>query len=189
MHTDCNGGLHLGFLQLQRATLAHAQNHQFFSVVDHHSHERPGRRPVAAPRGGGAFGAIPPDVGLAPPLKIGSTYARTQPSDDGGSFFSDCGPLPVPSSLPFFYLPSHPFSPPLDCLHLPSFISHPFLLPTFCLSLPAPPILRPLSPSLPSFSLPPLRSRPLKSSSEAWRSAVSSLSGVWGSDGQLTKNF
>ena len=154
MHTDCNGGLDLGFLQLQRATLAHAQNHQFFSVVDHHSHERPGRRPVAAPRGGGFWGYTPRRRSSPPPLKIGSTYARTQPSDDGGSSFSDCGPLPMPSSLPFFYLPCHPFSPPLDCLHLPS-VSFPplFLIPSSSLPFVFP-LLSPPRPSSAPFLLP-----------------------------------
>ena len=118
------------------------------------------------------------------------------PSDDGGSFFSDCGPFPVPSSLPFFYLSSHPFFPPLDCLHFP--LSFPPLFPFFplpssslypssFLSSPRPasssaPFLLPLISLFPSThfpSLPPLRSRLLKSSYEVWRSAVSSLSGVW----------
>ena len=101
--------------------------------------------------GEGLSGLYPPDVGLAP-LKLEHTHARTQPSDDGGSFFSDCGHFPVPSSLPFFYLPSHLFSSPFDCLHLPSpllpsllsFLTPPFLIPTFLFPLlssprPAPP--------------------------------------------------
>ena len=65
-------------------------------------------------RWGGLPGYSPTDVDIAPPIIFGThTCTRTQLNDDGGSFFSDCGPFPVPSSLPFFYLP-HPF------LYLPS---------------------------------------------------------------------
>ena len=56
--------------------------------------------------------------------------ARNQPSADGGSFFLNCGPLPVPSSLPSLPIPS-PFpsippllSPSVPC-PIPSFLSPP----------------------------------------------------------------
>ena len=77
--------------------------------------------PCGGAMGRGAFRAIALRCRSNPPLKIWSTHMPV-PSHlmtGGGSFFSDCGPFPVPSSLPFFYLP-HPFSPPLDCLHFPS---------------------------------------------------------------------
>jgi len=65
-----------------------------------------------------------------------------------GSFFSDCG-IRTPSralfSIPFFYLPSHPFSPPLIAfifppLSFPPFFPFPppFLLPTIPLPSPLP---------------------------------------------------
>ena len=100
-----------------------------------------------------------------------------------GSFFSNCGPLPVPSSLPSLSLPSHPF--PLTSLQSP-FLPSPSLLSSLSLpfsSLPFPfPLLSPSRPvpgsppspfsfplpfPLPSPvpSSPSLRSRPLKSSS------------------------
>ena len=150
---------------------------------------------------GGPFRAIaPPDVCLAPSKNFQHTHAHTQPSDDGGSFFSDCGPFLVPSSPPFFYLPIPSFlpsiaftSPPLRSPSLPvpsflSFLALPPSYPSSFLSSPRPapysaPFLLPLlslSPPLIFPPSPPVRSRPIKSSYKVWRSIVSSLSGVWG---------
>ena len=61
--------------------------------------------------------------------------ARNQPSDDGGSFFLNCGPIPVPSSLPSLFLPSHPFSLLFPSLPFPPL---PFSLPLFSLPFPSP---------------------------------------------------
>ena len=103
-----------------------------------------------------AFRAIPPDVGLAPPLKLEHTQARTRHlmtescfSQTEDHFPSPLFTLllsPLPSLSPsLLALSLPPFSPlPSPSPLLPSFISVPFLLRLFSL------------PSSPPLSFPPL---------------------------------
>ena len=150
--------------------------------------------------GGGAFRAIPPRRRSSPPsplpLNLDRTHARTQPSDDEGRFSQIVDPFPcplpspsftsrpIPSPLPSIAFTPSPLLPSIPFFPLP-FSSLPFFYPLF-LPIPPPPsppfsfLSSPFSPPLIFPPSPPVRSRPLKSSYDVWRSAVSSLSGVWG---------